>query len=125
MFLMKSNIENFVHMGCRIFIFFTVGAQYTESTEVVKEMPLYKRECLKHDENMQNHPDIHLKAFANYSRKACIMECQAEDIFKKCHCLPYYFPDFSSIWKKDTSCNYTGYQCLANISGKCLKHNKY
>ena len=104
--------------------FFSVGAQYTQSTEVVKEMPLYKRACLRHDEDMKKHPDIKLNVFSNYSRKACLLECQAEEIFKHCECLPYYFPDFSSIWGKDTSCNYAGLQCLSEVSGK-LVYLKY
>ena len=94
-----------------------MSAQYTESTDVVKEMPLFKRDCLRHDEDMTNYPDVKLTVFSNYSRKACLLECQALELFKKCECLPYYFPDFSSIWKQDTSCNYTGLKCLAEVSG--------
>ena len=94
-----------------------MSAQYTESTDVVREMPLFKRDCLRHDEDMADYPDVKLSVFSNYSRKACLLECQATELFKKCECLPYYFPDFSSIWKRDTSCNYTGLKCLAEVSG--------
>ena len=94
-----------------------MSAQYTESTDVVKEMPLFKRDCLRHDEDMTNYPDVKLTVFSNYSRKACLLECQALELFKKCECLPYYFPDFSSIWKQDTSCDYVGLVCLSEVSG--------
>ena len=94
-----------------------MSAQYTESTDVVREMPLIKRECLRHDDDMANYPDVKLNVFSNYSRKACLLECQALELFKKCQCLPYYFPDFSSIWKRDTSCDYEGLICLSEVSG--------
>ena len=110
-------LKNRFNQICIFNINFIVGAQYTESTEVVKKMPLSKRACLKHNEDMKNHPNVKLNVFANYSRKACLLECQANEIFKQCQCLPYYFPDFSRIWKQDTACDYIGLQCLHEVSG--------
>ena len=81
-------------------------------------MPLEKRKCLKHDEDMTLHPEVRLEVFMNYSRRACLLECQARKIQSLCGCLPYYYPDFSTTWKKETHCNLTGLQCLANISGR-------
>ena len=104
---------------CRnqLLLLFTVGAQYTQSTQIVKEMPLFKRACLRHDEDMKNYPDVKLNVFSNYSRKACLLECQALQLFKECGCLPYYFPDFSTVWKQDTSCDYAGLLCLSRVAG--------
>ena len=79
-------------------------------------MPLYKRDCLKHDEDINEHKNIKLTVFANYSREACILECQATEVFKRCNCLPYYFPDFSKIWHKNTTCNFTELKCLSGLS---------
>ena len=64
-----------------------MSAQYTESTDLVREMPLFKRDCLRHDEDMADYPDVKLSVFSNYSRKACLLECQATELFKKCECL--------------------------------------
>ena len=94
--------------------FVAVGATETSSTSDVLSMPLAKRECLKHDENMENYEDIVLQVFANYSQKACYLECEARALYSKCRCLPYYFPDFSRVYKNDTSCNVTGLRCLAD-----------
>jgi amiloride-sensitive sodium channel len=93
--------------------FIAVGAQYTESSEVVKAMSLEKRNCLKHDEDMSEFPHIIMEAFSNYSRKACLLECQAREMFKQCGCLPYYMPDFKKIWKKNTNCDLAGLKCLS------------
>ena len=81
-------------------------------------MPRESRKCIKHDENLSQYPDITLEVFKNYSREACLLECQARKIQELCGCLPYYYPDFSRLWKKNTDCNLEGLRCLANISGK-------
>ena len=94
--------------------FVAVGATETTSTSDVLSMPLAKRECLKHNENMDNYEDIVLQVFANYSQKACYLECEARALYSKCGCLPYYFPDFSRVFKNDTNCNVTGLRCLAD-----------
>ena len=30
--------------------------------------------------------------FKTYSEENCLLECRAKQIFKKCNCLPYYYP---------------------------------
>ena len=84
-------------------------------------MPLEKRKCLKHDEDLSQHPDVKIEVFKNYSRRACLLECQAREIQESCGCLPYYFPDFSRIWKKNTHCDLSGLKCLAAIWGNFNK----
>ena len=99
-------------------VFVAIGATHTTSTDKVKSMPRESRKCIKHDENLSQYPDITLEVFKNYSREACLLECQARKIQELCGCLPYYYPDFSRLWKKNTDCNLEGLRCLANISGK-------
>ena len=105
-------------VGEKVEAFVAVGATETTSTSDVLGMPLAKRECLKHDENMEKYEDIVLQVFSNYSQKACYLECEARALMSKCDCLPYYFPDFSRVYKKDTNCNVTGLRCLANQYSK-------
>ena len=30
--------------------------------------------------------------FQTYSEENCLLECRAKQLFKKCSCLPYYYP---------------------------------
>ena len=30
--------------------------------------------------------------FKTYSEENCLLECRAKQLFKKCNCLPYYYP---------------------------------
>ena len=83
-------------------------------------MPLKKRNCLKHDEDIKLYPDVKLEVFKNYSRKACLLECRARVIRDMCGCLPYYYPDFSRLWKMKTDCNLTGLRCLTDIFSELL-----
>lgn len=80
-------------------------------------MILEKRKCVKHDENLDE-IGIQLETFQNYSRPSCQMECQARKLFDLCGCLPYYFPDFSTVWNKTITCGYNGLVCLSNVAGK-------
>ena len=113
----KETNDELARFG-KIEAFVAVGATETTSTSDVLGMPLAKRECLKHDENMEKYEDIVLQVFSNYSQKACYLECEARALMSKCDCLPYYFPDFSRVYKKDTNCNVTGLRCLANQYSK-------
>ena len=86
-------------------------------------MPLSKRKCLKHDEDLKLYPDVTLEVFKNYSRKACLLECQARKIRDICHCLPYYYPDFSRLWGMKTDCDLKGLQCLSNITSEQIRNS--
>ena len=86
-------------------------------------MPLSKRKCLKHDEDLKLYPDVKLEVFKNYSRKACLLECQARKIRDICHCLPYYYPDFSRLWGMKTDCDLKGLQCLSNITSEQIRNS--
>ena len=59
-----------------------------------------------------------MEAFRNYRRNGCQLECEAKAIFKECGCLPYYFPNFASIWGKNTHCDEDGLECLVKVAGK-------
>ena len=69
---------------------------------------------------IKNFPNVSLTLFANYSRKACFLECQATALYEECGCLPYNFPDFTLVWThiNQTSCDYEGLVCLAQQLGK-------
>ena len=108
---------------------FTVGTQqesfigiapsYTESTETVKSMSLSRRKCITRDEPKENLPkETKLEAFRQYSRYSCLLECRARLMVKECGCLPYYYPNFASVWGIDTSCDLKGLKCLSQQSGE-------
>ena len=77
-----------------------------------------KRKCLKTNEDLKLVPEVKLEVFKNYSRRACLLECTARTIYHRCKCLPYYYPDFSKLWKKSTNCNFEGLRCVADYAGK-------
>ena len=66
--------------------------------------------------------DIQLDVFAHYTRKNCILECQAKLFQDMCGCLPYHYPDFYIAWESvnSTACNYTGLLCLSRVTGSTL-----
>ena len=82
-------------------------------------MEIKRRNCIKSDEIQEEmlKAGVTLEVFQNYSRPACIIECRAREIYEKCGCLPYYFPNFASVWKKDTTCTVDGLECLASNAG--------
>lgn len=82
-----------------------IGAQYTTASTAVEDMSFDRRKCVKHNENPVG---VKLEVFTHYDQKACLMECQAKQMYDKCGCLPYYYPDFTYAWKKDTSCDLIG-----------------
>ncbi len=98
------------------------------STPAVKDMKIPWRNCIRHDEtkeSMEEH-GIKLEVFQNYSRPSCLIECRAREMFKKCGCLPYYFPNFNLAWKiNTTSCDYDGYRCITENSGENQKREIY
>ena len=94
--------------------------QYLFFADAVIDLPLEDRKCIRYDENIKNFPNVSLTLFANYSRKACFLECQATALYEECGCLPYNFPDFTLVWThiNQTSCDYEGLVCLAQQLGK-------
>ena len=80
-------------------------------------MILEKRNCIKHDENLEA-IGIKLEAFQNYSRPSCLLECRAKKLYDLCGCLPYYIPDFSKVWGYPVTCDREGLTCLSNVTGK-------
>ena len=105
--------------------YIAVDARATISTESVRGMAIKRRNCIKSDEDKQDMLDagITLEVFANYSRPACITECRAREIFDKCGCLPYYYPNFALVWGKDTACDTNGLKCVAEQSSKLTSFN--
>lgn len=86
---------------------------YSNSTAKVRRMSIQTRQCIQHDENLAG-TGIKIETFSNYSRPSCLLECRAKILFKKCRCLPYYFPNFAKPWKRKTDCDLKGLQCIAN-----------
>ena len=98
----------------------TVGIRGHHSwiTEAANALGLYQKKCLSRSDDMKKYKEVTLEVFANYTRKGCILECHANIFFKKCGCLPYHYPDFSVVWKKNTTCNHTALQCMSKLVGK-------
>lgn len=82
-------------------------------------MSVERRQCLNQND-MKSLPKLGIKldAFQNYTQEACLLECRAETIFAACGCLPYYYPDFSKVWGKSTTCDLDGLKCLAKTLSK-------
>ncbi len=82
-------------------------------------MAIKRRNCIKSNEVKSEmlEAGVTLEVFQNYSRPACIIECRAREVFDKCNCLPYYFPNFAAVWKKSTTCSMEGLECLASNAG--------
>ena len=87
-------------------------------TDAANALGLYQKKCLSRIDDMKKYKEIKLEVFANYTKKGCILECHANIFFEKCGCLPYHYPDFSVVWKKNTTCNHKGLQCISKLVGK-------
>ena len=98
----------------------TVGIRGHHSfiTDAANALGLYQKKCLSRSDNIKKYKDVKLEVFAYYTKKNCILECHANIFFKKCGCLPYYYPDFSSSWNMTTNCNHTALQCISKLVGK-------
>ena len=89
--------------------------------------PSQKKCASKRD--IDHYAEIYLDVFNDYTRANCVFECLAESIFKKCGCLPYYYPDFhlvtTGIWENVTStaCNYEQLICLSRVKGIQFQFN--
>ena len=93
-----------------------IDASYTQSTQAVDKMSLSRRECIRHDdpvEDMEEEMNVKMEIFQNYSRPSCLMECRARHLDTHCGCLPYYYPNFGIAWKKEISCDLEGLICVA------------
>ena len=64
--------------------------------------------------------------FKDYTQENCLLECRAKLLLRRCRCLPYYYPRLDLIlreWeefaflKNSTTCDWEGWQCLANSTG--------
>ena len=114
------NAEEFPEVGGKGFaigsgkvVFVGIGAQYTKATNAVENMSFERRQCVKHNESIENvyssnGTKVKMEIFSHYDQKACILECNARYIWNQCQCLPYYFPDFNLVWNNSTTCNLTG-----------------
>ena len=87
------------------------------------------RKCIYYGEDPASMPESYRpKAFEQYTMIDCLLECNAERIMEECGCLPYWYPNFKEVWNRETSCNVTGLQCLADnyltLRSKSLSPNK-
>jgi len=65
-----------------------VTAIDTYSAEALRLFKAENRECYFSNE-------INLDYHTEYSRSACIAECQSNMILQQCNCVPYYSPGIS------------------------------
>lgn len=80
-------------------------------------MSRQRRNCFLSDEDLDDYyiaDGVKFTAFANYTQKSCLLECQAHLIHQRCSCIPHYFPNFVNSFGPNTTCNYTGLDCLFN-----------
>jgi len=102
----------------------TVGIRGHHSfiTDAANALGLYQKKCLSRSDDMNKYKDVKLEVFAYYTKKGCILECHANIFNEKCGCLPYYYPDFSSVWNRTTNCNHTALQCISKLVRKQIFH---
>ena len=118
-------------------IFIGLAATLTDSTSRVKKMSFNRRKCVVAGEPMSDYTPDGVAVYNNYSRYValsvkiahsifykqhffrggCLLECRARLLQEKCKCLPYYYPDFGSVWNASAICNLKGLSCLARKSG--------
>ena len=93
--------------------------RFCYSTKSVTSMAIKRRNCVKHDEKKEDMDEANVKmeVFKKYSRPSCIIECRARQIFDRCKCLPYYFPNFAVVWNQSTTCGAKGLECIAMQQG--------
>ncbi len=86
-------------------------------------MSIKRRNCIRHDEDRTDMEEagVKMEVFEDYSRPSCIIECRARHIFSLCKCLPYYYPSFAQVWKKNTSCDAEGLLCIAKEAGETVR----
>lgn len=66
--------------------FISVSPESTYSTDDVRQLPIYDRNCYFENE-------IKLNVMQRYSYGNCLAECRSEIIFKLCGCVPYNLPN--------------------------------
>eukprot|EP00094_Tigriopus_californicus_P002100 TCALIF_02024-PA protein Name:"Similar to Nach Sodium channel protein Nach (Drosophila melanogaster)" AED:0.08 eAED:0.09 QI:38/0.85/0.37/1/0.28/0.5/8/0/589 len=82
----------------------------------VAYMAIKGRKCIQGGSDLQTleiTEGVKMEVFQNYTRANCLLECRAHLMQKTCQCLPYYFPDFTKVWNKNTECDLEGLECLA------------
>ena len=89
------------------------------SSETVVKMSVDRRKCLTRNEDLTG-SDVIMEAFQDYSRPSCLLECRARLLRDECKCLPYYYPDFSSSWKMNTTCDLDGLKCIGGKASEFL-----
>ena len=96
------------------------------SSDSVKEMDIERRNCILRDEaeDVLLDNEIELDVYKTYSRRSCLMECRAREMYDVCKCLPYYFPNFSRFWDKNTTCDLDGLLCLSLEISKSVSRCK-
>ena len=105
-------------LGRKTEMFVGISATYTKSSDEVKAMYFPRRKCIVKGEPASNLlPQHRLKAFKEYDRENCYLECRANAIRETCNCLPYFYPNFAAVWGNDTTCDFDGLKCLSDREG--------
>jgi hypothetical protein len=80
-------------------------------------MSVARRSCIKQDDppEILDEANVTMRSFQNYTRSSCLLECRAKAIYDICKCLPYYYPNFGIVWKKNATCDEVGLQCLIDV----------
>lgn len=62
----------------------TIKPSLTESTEAIRHLSIYERNCYFADEKK-------LGISKSYTEKSCLIECRLQYLNEVCGCRPYYF----------------------------------
>ena len=88
-----------------------------ESTDGFRDLPIDKRKCKKDDELDKS------SIFKIYSKSNCMYECEVENAYKDCQCIPW---DFFHELKSNGSakeCDVFGRTCFHNAINNVTKRN--
>lgn len=99
-----------------LYLIWTPPVNFFYSTPAVRKMSIAGRKCIQGGSDLQTleiTKGVKMQVFQNYTRANCLLECRAHLMQNTCNCLPYYFPDFTKAWKKNTECDLDGLKCLA------------
>ena len=70
-----------------IFTFLITPSQIVTSRSA-KDLPQKDRQCQFGFESRS------LKLFNEYTQSACVLECQLQEAYSQCHCIPWNYPHF-------------------------------
>ena len=82
----------------------------------VNELIEKREPCVEEELHMKDgkilERDYNYSVYSYYGQTSCLLECRAGYFYEMCGCLPYYYPEFGAIWKRQTVCDAAGLECM-------------